>query len=97
MELVYVFCEEFAMSKAVIIHLLLLFITTINGLSQIDIESSSGRIIQAKDLNYLKQLNLNYCDTLNLEIIGLYPILKEQPIITKDYSILKKLLVSDGS
>jgi hypothetical protein len=82
--------------KAYLVILILLLSFTFITSGQKQSKSIKTQIINVSNLQDLNKLNLNFCDTFSTEINGLYAILKSEPLLADDSSIVKVILIKKG-
>ena len=59
-------------------------------------DSIQTKTIQLGNLQDLNKLTLDFCDTLSVELNGLYPNLDTLPSLTSDSTFVKTLLIKNG-
>jgi len=59
-------------------------------------DSIQTKIIKMDKLPDLNELTLDFCDTLSVELNGLYPNLDTLPSLTNDSTFVKTLLIKNG-
>ena len=85
------------MKRLVVIFTILIIFSACSQNQKVLIyNTSQTQIINVNKKQDLDNLIFNFCDTLSVEIIGLYPILDILPNLLEESIIVKSLLIKNG-